>query len=92
MKKVIQYVTTDGKAEFEGEYGNVMTSSTGTIVRKLVELEQQGAFDFFGEPSFDVQDLLRKDRNGLGIVNVLRVTDIQDKPKLFSSFMFLHCM
>lgn len=87
LKKVLQYITTDGKAAFEGEYGKIMTTSVGTIVRKLVELEQQGAGEFFGEPSFDVRDLLRKDSNGSGIVHVLRVTDIQDKPKLFSTFM-----
>ncbi len=87
LKKVIQYVTTDGKAEFEAEYGKIMTTSTGTIVRKLVELEQQGASEFFGEPSFDVQDLLRRDREGLGIVHVLRLVDIQDRPKLFSTCM-----
>jgi len=87
LKKVIQYVTTDGKTEFEAEYGKIMTTSTGTIVRKLVELEQQGASEFFGEPSFDVQDLLKRDREGLGIVHVLRLVDIQDRPKLFSTFM-----
>ena len=87
LKKVIQYVTTDGKTEFQAEYGNIMTTSTGTIVRKLVELEQQGASEFFGEPSFDVEDLLRRNHEGLGIVHVLRVVDIQDKPKLFSTFM-----
>jgi hypothetical protein len=87
LKKVLQHITTDGKAEFESEYGKIMTTSVGTIVRKLVELEQQGGAEFFGEPSFDVRDLLRKDEDGFGIVNVLRVTDIQDKPKLFSTFM-----
>jgi DNA helicase HerA-like ATPase len=64
-----------------------MTTSTGTIVRKLVELEQQGGGNFFGEPSFDVQDLLRVNQDGQGIVHILRLTDIQDRPKLFSSFM-----
>lgn len=87
LKKVLQYITTDGKVEFESEYGKIMTTSVGTIMRKLVELEQQGASGFFGELSFDVRDLLRKDEDGSGIVHVLRVTDIQDKPKLFSSFM-----
>lgn len=87
LKKVLQYITTDGKAAFEAEYGKIMTTSVGTIVRKLVELEQQGASGFFGEPSFDVQDLLKKDSNNSGIVHVLRLTDIQDKPKLFSTFM-----
>src|SRR5687768_14206895 len=87
LKKVLQYITTDGKAEFESEYGKIMTTSVGTIVRKLVELEQQGASEFFGEPSFDVRDLFRVNNEGHGIVHILRVTDIQDKPKLFSSFM-----
>lgn len=87
LKKVIQYITTDGKEDFEAEYGKAMTTSTGTIVRKLVELEQHGASAFFGEPSFDVQDLLRVNEDGMGIVHALRLTDIQDRPKLFSSFM-----
>ncbi len=87
LKKVMQYVTMDGKSEFESEYGKIMTTSVGTIMRKLVELEQQGAASFFGEPSFDVQDLLRRDSEGMGIIHVLRVADIQDKPKLFSTFM-----
>ncbi len=87
LKKVLQYLTTDGKEAFEAEYGKIMTTSTGTIMRKLVELEQQGAAEFFGEPSFDVEDLLRVNADGQGIVHALRLTDIQDKPKLFSSFM-----
>lgn len=87
VKKVLQYLTTEGKEKFEAEYGKIMTSSTGTIVRKIVELEQQGGNEFFGEPSFDVTDLLRVNEDGLGIVHTLRLTDIQDKPKLFSSVM-----
>ncbi len=87
LKKVLQYISTDGKQAFESEYGNIMSSSTGTIIRKLVELEQQGAATFFGEPSFDVQDLLKVNQDGAGIVHILRLTDIQDRPKLFSSFM-----
>ncbi len=87
VKKVLQYLTTDGKDKFEAEYGRIMTSSTGAIVRKIVELEQQGGNEFFGEPSFDVRDLLRVNEDGQGIVHTLRLTDIQDKPKLFSSVM-----
>ena len=63
------------------------TSSTGTILRKIIELEQQGADLFFGEKSFDVDDLTRIDENGRGYINIIRLTDIQDKPKLFSTFM-----
>ncbi|HJW31218.1 MAG TPA: helicase HerA-like domain-containing protein, partial [Saprospiraceae bacterium] len=76
LKKVLQYITMDGKDAFESEYGNVMSTSTGTIIRKLVELEQQGATAFFGEPSFDVEDLLRTNSSGQGIVHVLRLSDI----------------
>lgn len=87
LKKVLQYATGAGKEEFQAEYGRISTSSTGAIMRKLVELEQQGAELFFGERSFEVKDLVRKDKNGHGYVNVIRLTDIQDKPKLFSTFM-----
>ena len=61
--------------------------SVGTILRKVVELEQQGAATFFGELSFEVSDLLRTSSDGKGILNIIRLTDIQDKPKLFSTFM-----
>ncbi len=87
LKKTIQYVTNEGKDAFKEEYGRISTSSTGTILRKIIELEQQGADLFFGERSFDVDDLCRVNDEGKGIVSVLRVTDIQDKPKLFSTFM-----
>jgi len=87
LKKIIQYVTEEGKEELEKEYGKIPTSSTGIIIRKIMELEQQGADLFFGELSFDIKDLLRKDINGNGYINILRVTDIQDRPKLFSTFM-----
>ncbi len=88
FKKVMQYLMTkEGKAEVEEEYGRFSSVSAGTILRKIIELEQQGADLFFGEPSFEVEDLLAKDKEGKGIVHILRVTDIQDKPKLFSTFM-----
>ncbi len=87
FKKVLQYATEEGKEEFQESYGRISTSSTGTILRKIIELEQQGADLFFGEKSFDVEDLVRIDENGRGYVNIIRLTDIQDRPKLFSTFM-----
>lgn len=87
IKKVINYITDEGKAEIEESYGKISTSTTGTILRKIIELEQQGADLFFGEMSFDINDLMRIDENGKGYVNIIRLTDIQDKPKLFSTFM-----
>nr|WP_298999964.1 helicase HerA-like domain-containing protein [uncultured Allomuricauda sp.] len=87
FKKVLQYATGEGKKEFQSEYGRISTSSTGTILRKIIELEQQGAELFFGEKSFEVDDLVRIDENGRGYINIIRLTDIQDRPKLFSTFM-----
>jgi DNA helicase HerA-like ATPase len=87
IKTVINYITEEGKAEIEESYGKISTSTTGTILRKIIELEQQGADLFFGEMSFDINDLMRFDENGKGYVNIIRLTDIQDKPKLFSTFM-----
>ncbi|MEO1262217.1 MAG: helicase HerA-like domain-containing protein [Bacteroidota bacterium] len=87
LKKVLQYVTGEGKKEFKAEYGTVSTNSVGAIMRKIVELEQQGAEVFFGERSFDVDDLCRLDESGKGMISIVRLTDIQDKPKLFSTFM-----
>lgn len=87
MKKVIQYLTGEGKDELEKEYGTISTASTGIILRKIIELEQQGAELFFGEESFNIRDLMRTDSKGNGYINIIRLTDIQDKPKLFSTFM-----
>ncbi|MEN1785337.1 MAG: helicase HerA-like domain-containing protein [Bacteroidota bacterium] len=87
FKKVLQYATGAGKKEFQAEYGRISTSSTGTILRKIIELEQQGADLFFGEKSFEVDDLTRIDEQGRGYINIVRLTDIQDRPKLFSTFM-----
>jgi len=87
LKKVIQYVTAEGKDEIEKDYGKISPATTGIILRKAMELEQQGADLFFGEISFDIRDLMGRDRDGNGKVNIIRLTDIQDKPKLFSTFM-----
>lgn len=87
IKKVINYITEEGKAEIEENYGKISTSTTGIILRKIIELEQQGGDIFFGEKSFEIDDLMRIDENGKGYVNIIRLTDIQDKPKLFSTFM-----
>ncbi|MGJ7033478.1 helicase HerA-like domain-containing protein [Niabella hirudinis] len=85
--KVLQYVSDEGKAELEKTYGKISTTSTGTILRKVIELQQQGADLFFGERSFDVDDLMRISSDGRGMVSIVRVTDLQDRPKLFSTFM-----
>lgn len=87
FKKVLQYAQNEGKEEIKSLYGSISPASASTILRRIVELEHQGGDRFFGEPSFDTEDLVRVDKNGKGVVSILRLTDIQDKPKLFSSFM-----
>ncbi len=85
--KVLQFISNEGKAELEKTYGKISTTSTGTILRNVIELQQQGADQFFGEKSFEVEDLMRTTGDKKGIISVIRVTDLQDRPKLFSTFM-----
>ena len=85
FKKVLEYITGEARANVTAEYGLVPTTSTALILRKLIELEQQGAEQFFGEPSFDVQDLLRV-VDGFGAISILRLSDMQNRPKLFFIF------
>jgi len=87
LKSVLNYAQEEGKEEFKKEYGFLSTTSAGTILRNIISLEQQGGEGIFGEPSFDVFDLMEKNREGQGIINILRLTDMQSKPDLFSSFM-----
>lgn len=87
IKKIINYITEEGKEEIANAYGKISTATTGTILRKIIELEQQGADLFFGEKSFEIDDLMRIDETGKGYINIIRLNDIQDKPKLFSTFI-----
>lgn len=87
MVKVLQYMNNEGKDEVKAEYGNISVQSTGTILRKIIELQQQKADTFFGEKSFEVDDLMRVSEDGRGMISIVRVTDLQDRPKLFSTFM-----
>lgn len=87
VKKALQYLSNEGKEEIEKEYGMISTSTVGTIMRKVIELESQGAAIFFGEPSFEIADLMRTDENGNGYVNIIRLMDMMARPKLFSTFI-----
>lgn len=87
FRKALQYLTYEGKAEIAGEYGAIAPASSSAILRRIVELEEQKAELFFGEKSFEVEDLLRCDERGMGVIHTIRLTDIQDRPKLFSTFM-----
>ena len=86
LRSVLKHITGEGKAAIQKEYGQVSAATVNTIMRKIIEIEQQGAAEFFGELSFDVNDLLQT-RDGRGVVHIVRLTDIQDRPRLFSTFM-----
>ncbi len=85
LKEVLNYLGGDGKDDLK-QYGGMATATVGVLVRKMVELEQQGAAKFFGEPELDIHDLMRT-IGGRGVVNVLSLSDVQDKPRLFSTFL-----
>lgn len=87
LKSVLSHIQNEGKEEFKKDYGFAHTSSIGLIMRNIITLEQQEANVLFGEPSFDVFDLMRHTPDGEGIINVIRLTDMQSRPSLFSTFM-----
>ena len=87
LKKVLNYLSEGaGKAEIKESYGIISAATSGTILRKIVALEQQGVNNIFGEPSFEISDLLQK-VDGKGLVSLLNVSDMQDKPAVFSTFL-----
>ncbi|TME83258.1 MAG: DUF853 family protein [Chloroflexi bacterium] len=87
LRTTLTFLTSDdGKAAL-ADYGGISAASLGVIVRSIVSFEQEGADIFFGEPEFDVGDLMRQAPDGTGIVSVLELSDVMDKPRLFSTFM-----
>jgi uncharacterized protein len=87
LRSLLNHLNSDeGKSEM-AEYGGIATATAGVIIRKIVELEQQEADAFFGSPEFEVEQFLRLTDDGKGVVNVLELADMQDRPALFSTFM-----
>jgi len=86
LRAVLQHLSGEGAADLQ-DYGGMSKSTVGVLLREMVELEQQGAEAFFGEPEFDLADLMQLERDGSGLINVLELSDVQDKPALTSTFM-----
>jgi DNA helicase HerA-like ATPase len=86
LRAVLQHLTDEGADDIKS-YGGMSGATVGVLLRKMVELEQQGADRFFGEPQFELTDLLAVSPDGRGTISVLELTDVQDKPALFSTFM-----
>lgn len=85
LRSMLDYVGQHAK-EYTTRYGNISSASIGAIQRALLQLESQGADLFFGEPSFDIHDLLQTE-GGKGIMNVLAADKLMMQPKLYSTFL-----
>jgi DNA helicase HerA-like ATPase len=77
----------DNASTLTTTYGNVTRPSVGAIQRQLLQLESQGGEQFFGEPAFDIVDLIRTDPNGRGIVSILAADKLMTSPRLYSTFL-----
>jgi len=86
FRAMLQYVD-ENKGELRQRYGNINTASVGAIQRQLFVLENQGGEKFFGEPALDIGDLIRTDRDGRGIINILAADKLMRAPRLYSTFL-----
>ncbi|MFF7453020.1 helicase HerA-like domain-containing protein [Kitasatospora sp. NPDC008115] len=87
LTAVITFLTSpEGKEELKG-VGGLSAATAGVILRSLTLLENEGAGAFFGEPEFDTAELLRLSADGRGVVSVLELPAVQDRPRLFSTFL-----
>ncbi len=87
LRTTLKFLSSDeGKPVLE-EYGGFSKATIGVLLRSIVELEATGADRFFGEPEFDVHDLMRTTDDDRGIVTLLELADVMDRPRLFSTFM-----
>lgn len=86
LRAMLQHVS-ERASELRVRYGNVSSASVGAIQRSLLRLEAQGAERFFGEPMFDINDMLRVDANGQGMVNILAADKLMQAPRLYAVFL-----
>jgi DNA helicase HerA-like ATPase len=87
LRSLLQFLASDAGKSALDQYGGMSSATVGVLLRQMVDLEAQGAGQFFGEPEFDVKDMLRTTSEGRGIVTCLELPDVADKPRLFSTFM-----
>ncbi len=87
LATTLRFLSSDDGKPILDEYGGMSKASVGVLLRALSVLEQEGADVFFGEPSFDVADLMRVTPDGKGVISVLELSDVMAKPRLFSTFM-----
>lgn len=86
LRAMLAFVSENASL-LSAQYGNVSTQSVGAIQRQLLVLENQKGANFFGEPALEISDLMRTDREGRGIVNILAATKLMDNPRLYATFL-----
>ncbi len=87
LRAVIQHLTSPAGAAELAELGGLSKATAGVILRKLIAFADAGADDFFGEPEFDTKDFLRVAPDGRGVVSILELPGLQDRPDLFATFL-----
>src|SRR6476660_5085329 len=87
LRTTLKFLGSDEAKAVSEDLGGISPASLGVILRAIVTIEQAGADVFFGEPEFDVDDLLRTTADGQGIVTLLEVADVMDRPRLYSTFV-----
>jgi DNA helicase HerA-like ATPase len=87
LATTLKFLSSDEGRPILEDYGGMSAASVGVLLRSIVVLQQEGTDVFFGEPEFDIHDLLRTSADGQGIVSVLELRDVMEKPRLFSTFM-----
>ena len=86
LKSMINHVV-ENKNQYESEYGAISAKSANTILRSLITLEDQGGNDFFGEPALDLNDFMKVDDNGKGVINILDAQKLSLSPEIYSTFL-----
>ena len=86
LKSMINYVV-ENKEVYEPQYGAIAAKSANTILRNLLTLEDQGGNDFFGEPALDLNDFIKVDDSGCGVINILDAQKLSFSPEIYSSFL-----
>src|SRR4051794_16645075 len=87
LAEALKFLSSDDGKAYLADYGGMSAATVGVLLRSIVVLEESGADIFFGEPEFDVADLLRSTADGQGVVSMLELSDVMDQPRLFSTFM-----
>ncbi len=87
LATTLKFLSSDEGKPILEDYGGMSSASVGVLLRSIIVLEQEGIDAFFGEPEFEVLDLLRATPDGHGVVSILELSDVMDQPRMFSTFM-----